>query len=58
METKLPANVAVLLPKLLREQETISDEQRIELWIEIQAGYCKHCGREEGKEKCQCFNDS
>jgi hypothetical protein len=45
------------MDSLRQYQKGLTDEQRLELWSEFQAGYCKHCGQEEGCQKCQCWND-
>lgn len=40
-------------------QASLTDEQRLELWKDIQDGYCQHCGRDDTDTKfgCQCWND-
>jgi hypothetical protein len=44
---------------LLREHQVrITDDERKELWAEIQEGYCSACGRAvSADERCHCRND-
>lgn len=46
-----------LIEKIRIEQETMTDDERLELWSKIMHGYCKHCGIEDPKRNCQCWND-
>ena len=38
-------------------QEPLSDEERLELWSNIQEDYCKECGRSLNGGMCYCTND-
>ena len=46
--------------KSVREaQKTLTSDERMKLWEELQEGYCPHCGDEylPPRYKCYCMND-
>jgi len=53
MKTKLQK----LIDEIRDAQSELTDEERKSLWLDIQDGYCKECGREETGTRCQCWND-
>lgn len=48
------ADSVVLLRAYL---QSLTDEERLELKDILFRGYCLNCGRFEGEECCQCWND-
>ena len=48
---------AGLVNQLRIAQILLSTTERIALWHEIYAGYCKVCGDEDPEGHCQCWND-
>jgi hypothetical protein len=35
----------------------LTNEQRLEIFEAVREGYCRHCGGEDPKHRCQCWND-
>lgn len=45
---------------LVREHlKTLSDDERMEFFADMEDGYCRHCGRDDSGSPmgCQCWND-
>ncbi|MBX7259836.1 MAG: hypothetical protein K1Y02_26005 [Candidatus Hydrogenedentes bacterium] len=64
MSTPIPVlgMVAVHVDELRKLLTQMTDEQRLEVFSEIMADYCRHCGRYDGHSTdimrgCQCWND-
>lgn len=55
---KGPRNIMELVDRLRFVQGALGADRRLELWSELMAGYCRHCGyAEPSPGHCQCWND-
>lgn len=38
--------------------ETASEEERLRIFVDIERGYCGHCGAEDPDGDCRCQDES
>lgn len=46
-----------LIQDVRKVEETMSPEQRQDLWFSLMEGYCMCCGDKDPEDNCQCEND-
>ena len=46
-----------LLKEIRLLMPTLYDEHRLTLGCDLMEGYCRHCGSEDPRSSCQCWND-